>query len=316
MVVKLVISGGEHYGTPDRNSLHLLRNYFTRFPNDAEKVVLSIKGCMKPDYTPDGTPEGVRCSVETCLRVLDGKKKIDLFECSRVDRDVPIETTVQALADLVKEGKIGGISLSEVSANTIRRAAKVHKIWAVEVEVSLFSDHVLSEGIAEACAEYNIPIIAYSPVGRGLLAGQWKSVKDIPQGDSRLMFPRFSPEVSIPTPLKYVSFLPTKTRTNPMAYTQNFDKNLKLVQAVQQIADRKGITSAQLAINWVRQLSQRKGYPVFIPIPGASTESRVVENSKVIDLTQEELSEIDGILASFETAGARYPERFMDELNG
>ncbi|KAL6246884.1 hypothetical protein RBB50_006191 [Rhinocladiella similis] len=290
MVVKLVISGGEHYGTPDRNSLHLLRNYFTRFPNDAEKVVLSIKGCMKPDYTPDGTPEGVRCSVETCLRVLDGKKKIDLFECSRVDRDVPIETTVQALADLVKEGKIGGISLSEVSANTIRRAAKVHKIWAVEVEVSLFSDHVLSEGIAEACAEYNIPIIAYSPVGRGLLAGQWKSVKDIPQGDSRLMFPRFSPE--------------------------NFDKNLKLVQAVQQIADRKGITSAQLAINWVRQLSQRKGYPVFIPIPGASTESRVVENSKVIDLTQEELSEIDGILASFETAGARYPERFMDELNG
>lgn len=85
---------------------------------------------------------------------------------------------------------------------------------------------------------------------------------------------------------------------------------------MQQIADKKGITTAQLAINWVRQLSQRKGYPVFIPIPGVSTEGRVVENSEVIDLTAEELSDIDSILASFETAGARYPERFMDQLNG
>lgn len=158
--------------------------------------MLSIKGGMRPDRTPDGTPEGVRRSVENCVKILEGKKKIDIFECARVDRDTPIETTIAALAEMVEEGKVGGVSLSEVSADTIRRAAKVHKICAVEVEVSLFQDHVLKEGIADACAENDIPIIAYSPVGRGFLTGQFKSTKDIPEGDLRHMFPRFRPEVS------------------------------------------------------------------------------------------------------------------------
>ncbi len=163
-------NGGELYGTPDRNSLHLLNEYFTRYPEDADKVVISIKGGLKPgQMIPDGSEENVRRSVDECLRVLGDKKFLDIFECARVDPKVPIEDTVAAIARYVKEGKIGGISLSECSADTIRRAAKVHKIAAVEVEFSLWATDIVENGIAKACAELDIPIVAYSPLGRGFL---------------------------------------------------------------------------------------------------------------------------------------------------
>lgn len=142
------------YGTPESNSLHLLKYYFTKYPEDADKVVLSIKGAYdRSTNTPQGSPEGIRASVEEAVRVLDGTKKIDVFEQARVDPNVPIETSVAALAELVKEGKIGGIGLSEVSAATIRRAAKVAEIAAVEIELSLFTTDVLSNGVADACHE-------------------------------------------------------------------------------------------------------------------------------------------------------------------
>lgn len=113
-----------------------------------------------PDLIPDGSPEGVKRSVETCLKVLDGKKKIDIFEYARVDRKVPIEQTLESLNEYVKAGKIGGIGLSEVSAATIEKAAKVTKIAAVEIELSLFSTHVLDNGVSKICADLQIPIIA------------------------------------------------------------------------------------------------------------------------------------------------------------
>jgi pyridoxine 4-dehydrogenase len=167
-------NGGEIYGSAERNSLHLLNEYFTKYPEDAKKVVLSIKGGYTPGGIlagghPDGSPENVKRSIDECLKVLDGKIFLDLFECARVDPNVPVETTVGAINEYVKAGKIGGISLSEVSANTIRRAAKVAKISAVEVEFSLWSTDILDNGIAEACAELDIPVIAYSPIGRGFL---------------------------------------------------------------------------------------------------------------------------------------------------
>jgi pyridoxine 4-dehydrogenase len=166
-------NGGEVYGTTEHNSLHLLHEYFVKYPEDAPKVVLSIKG----GYTPggilggqvDGSPANVKRSIDECLRVLDGKKFLDLFECARVDPKVPIETTVAAINEYVLAGKIGGISLSEVSEKTVRRAAKVAKIAAVEVEFSLWATDILDNGIAKACAELDIPIIAYSPLGRGFL---------------------------------------------------------------------------------------------------------------------------------------------------
>lgn len=127
-------NGGELYGSPERNSLHLLNEYFTKYPEDADKVVLSIKGGLVPgQMAPDGSEKNVKRSIDECLRVLDGKKKLDLFECARVDPKTPIEITVQAMVPYIKEGKLGGISLSECSADSIRRAAKVHKISAVEV---------------------------------------------------------------------------------------------------------------------------------------------------------------------------------------
>jgi pyridoxine 4-dehydrogenase len=163
-------NGGELYGSPERNSLHLLNEYFTKYPEDAEKVVLSIKGGLVPgQMKPDGSKEGVQRSIDECLRVLDGKKFLDLFECARVDPNVPIEDTVSYIAEYVKAGKVGGISLSEVGAKSIRKAHAVHAVSAVEVEFSLWATDILENDVAATCAELGIPIICYSPLGRGFL---------------------------------------------------------------------------------------------------------------------------------------------------
>lgn len=167
-------------GADKKQALHLLNEYMAKYPEDADKVVLSIKGVgnVKP-LGVDGSPENIRWSIDNCLRTLDGKMKLDLYEVARIDKNVSIEDQVGTIAEYVKAGKIGGISLSEVSAETIRRAAKVHKISAVEVEFSLFTLDILSNGIAEACAELDIPILAYSPLCRGLLTKGFKTPEDV-----------------------------------------------------------------------------------------------------------------------------------------
>jgi pyridoxine 4-dehydrogenase len=146
-------NGGEFYGTPEYNSLHLLEKYFTKYPEDADKVVLSIKGGMNPKtFQP----------VDNVLKLLNGKKKLDIFECARVDKNTPIETTMKVLEEeYVKTGKLGGISLSEVGPVTIQKAAKATKIVAVEVEVSLTAIDVFQNGVAKACAENDILMVAY-----------------------------------------------------------------------------------------------------------------------------------------------------------
>ena len=153
-------NGGEIYGTPDYNSLSLLNKYFARYPEDADKMVLNIKGATRPGLRPDGSPEYVRESVENCLRMLGERGRIDMFECARRDLKVPLKETLGALAELVDQGKIGGVALCEVSAETIREAAKITKIVAVEVELSLYTTEPLTNGIAEAYFEFDIPIIA------------------------------------------------------------------------------------------------------------------------------------------------------------
>ena len=134
-------NGGTFYGTKDYNSLHLLHAYFTKYPEDASKVIISIKGGHDPDSDRpiNGSKEFIRKEVENALKILDGKCKMDIYEPARVDPSVPIEESIGALAELVKEGKIGSIGVSEISAKSIRRAANVHKIEAVEVEFNLFS---------------------------------------------------------------------------------------------------------------------------------------------------------------------------------
>ena len=180
-------NGGEFYGTPTRNSLHLLNEYFTKYPEDADKVVLSIKGGGQADGSPipDGSKQNVKRSIDECLKVLDGKKFLDLFECARVDPKTPIEETIGYIAEYVKAGKIGGISLSEVTGPTIRRAHKIHPISAVEIELSLWSTVPFENGTVSTCAELGIPIVAYSPLGRGFLVSY--SVQPLPRPDAQFL---------------------------------------------------------------------------------------------------------------------------------
>lgn len=167
-------NGGEFYGTPEHNSMTLLAAYFEKYPEDASKVVISMKGGAVPGTLMfDGSAENTRRSVDEIVSQLKGTIKVDLFECARRDPNVPLETTFGVLEnEYIKTGKIGGISLSEVSAKTIHEAVKVTKIEAVEVELSLWATEVLENGVAEACAQYNIPLVAYSPLGRGVRSSQ------------------------------------------------------------------------------------------------------------------------------------------------
>ncbi|GAM39621.1 hypothetical protein TCE0_034r11321 [Talaromyces pinophilus] len=253
---------GESYGTPDYNSLVLLERYFEKYSDDADKVVLSIKGGMNPKTgRPDGSPDNSRRTLDDSLAQLKGRKKLNLFEFARRDPNVPLGTTFGTMdKEYMQTGKLGGISLSEVRAETIHEAVKIAKISAVEVELFMFSTEVLENGVEAACAQ---------------------KIDDIPADSMLRRFPRFQPG--------------------------NFEINLELVAQVEQMAQKKGCTPAQLAINWVRALQRRPGMPTIIPIPGATAAERAAENSLVIDMTDEEMAEIDATLAKFTTAGERYP---------
>lgn len=275
-------NAGEFYGTPQYNSLHLLSAYFTKYPEDASRVVLSIKGCFFPDSAGiDASAAGVRRSMDNILSHLGGLKKLDVFECGRRDPKVPLAETFAALQEYVDRGELGGISLSEVRASTVHEAAKLTRIAFVENELSLFVTDPFENGVIAACAEHGIPLVAYSPIGRGILGGALRSVEDVPEH------------------LHHV----------PRYYPENFDHNLQLFNLVNALAEQKGCTPAQLAISWVRSLSQRTPeLPVIIPIPGTTTAARVRENAKHIDLSDEEIEEIGKILAKFQAKGERYPD--------
>lgn len=154
-------NGGEFYGTPEYNSMTILEKYFEKYPEDADKVVLSIKGGAGADHArPDSSAANVRRSIDAVLKQLNGRKKLDIFECARRDPHVPMEETFAAMQEYIDKGLLGGVSLSEVSAATIHEAVKHIKVVAVEVELSLQSPDVLTNGVAEACAKYNIPLVA------------------------------------------------------------------------------------------------------------------------------------------------------------
>ncbi|KAK3941547.1 pyridoxal reductase [Diplogelasinospora grovesii] len=284
-------NGGEFYGTPERNSLTVLERYYERYPEDVGKILLNVKGCIYPaeNFRPDSSPEGVKTSIESCVRMIGGKGRIDQFEAARKDPKVDIEVTMKAMQGHINAGDIGGIALSEVSAKNIRRAAKVAKITAVEIELSLWETEPLTNGVVQACAELDIPILAYSPLGKGMLTGQVKSFDDLAEGDFRRMLPRFQPDV--------------------------FEENLRLVREVETLAARKGCTPGQIAINWLLALAKRPGMPEIIPIPGATTVERVKENAVEIDLTEEDLAEIDELLKKFTPVGDRYPAFAMHLLD-
>jgi aryl-alcohol dehydrogenase-like predicted oxidoreductase len=232
----------------------------------------------------NGTPEYVRAACDASLQRL-GVDHIDLYYQHRVDRNIAIEETVGAMAELVKAGKVRYLGLSEASANTIRRAAHVHPIAALQSEYSLWTRD-LDAAVLPTCEEFDIGIVAYSPLGRGFLTGAFEKRGDFDAGDYR--------------------------RTNPRFSTENIASNLRLVEIVSEIAREEGYTPAQVALAWLLDCA-----PYIVPIPGTRSIKRLQENalSVLIRLGDTQFERLLGILRERPVAGARYPEASMAAID-
>jgi aryl-alcohol dehydrogenase-like predicted oxidoreductase len=231
-----------------------------------------------------GDPQYVKDCCDASLKRL-GVDAIDLYYQHRVDPATPIEETVGAMAELVKAGKVRHLGLSEAAPATIRRAAKVHPIAALQTEYSLWSREPEDE-ILPTVRELGIGFVAYSPLGRGFLTGAFKTIDDLPADDFRRRSPRFQGE--------------------------NFRKNLELVAKIEEVATAKGCTPSQLALAWV--LAQERD---IVPIPGTKRAKYLDENLGALDvrLTPAELSQIDAVLPSGSTSGDRYHAQAMQAVN-
>jgi aryl-alcohol dehydrogenase-like predicted oxidoreductase len=255
-----------------------------------EKLVIATKfGFVRDPNNPqfravNGRPEYVRKSCEGSLKRL-GTNYIDLYYQHRVDPNTPIEETVGAMAELIKEGKIRHIGLSEAGAQTLRRAAKVHSITALQSEYSLWTRDP-EEEVLPTCRELGIGFVAYSPLGRGFLTGQIKRFEDFAPDDFRRNSPRFQGE--------------------------NFHKNLDLVKKVEEIAREKGCKPSQLALAWV--LAQGED---IVPIPGTKHRKYLEENVGALDvhLTPEDLRRLEEAFPRGAAAGTRYAEQGMQLVN-
>ena len=234
----------------------------------------------------NGRPEYVKASCDASLKRL-GIEQIDLYYQHRVDKSVPIEDTVGAMADLVRAGKVRYLGLSEASAATIARACQVHPIAALQSEYSLWTRDPESTGTLAACREHGVSLVAYSPLGRGFLTGAFTQPEDLPADDYRRNFsPRFERD--------------------------NFARNLALVDHVKALAKAKGATAAQVALAWV--LAQGDD---IIPIPGTKRRSYLDQNIAALDvvLSAEELAELERAFPPDAAAGLRYPEAFLGSVN-
>jgi aryl-alcohol dehydrogenase-like predicted oxidoreductase len=231
-----------------------------------------------------GDAEYVRQCCDASLRRLK-VDRIDLYYQHRVDPQVPIEDTVGAMAELVRAGKVRYLGLSEAAPATIRRAAKVHPISALQTEYSLWSRDVESE-VLPTVRELGIGFVAYSPLGRGFLTGRFKTIDDLPADDYRRVSPRFQGE--------------------------NFQKNLDLVAKINDLAKRKGVTPSQLALAWVLARGDD-----IVPIPGTKQVKYLEENlaAAQVRLAPDELRDIDAILPVGSAAGERYNPQSMAALN-
>ncbi len=233
----------------------------------------------------NGRPEYVRKSCDGSLQRL-GVDYIDLYYQHRVDRTVPIEETVGAMAELIQQGKVRYLGLSEASSATLQRAHREHPISALQTEYSLWTRDPEDE-VLPLCRELGIGFVAYSPLGRGFLTGRFRKFEDLPPDDYRRNSPRFQGE--------------------------NFQRNLDLVQRVEEIARRKKCTPAQLALAWL--LAQGED---VVPIPGTKQRRYLEENMRAleIELTRSDLEEIEEVAPKGAAAGERYHEAGMRTVNG
>ena len=231
----------------------------------------------------NGTPAYVKSACDASLKRLQ-LDQIDLYYQHRVDPNVPIEDTVGAMAELVSAGKVRFLGLSEAGAKTIRRANAVHPIAALQTEYSLWYREPEQE-LIPLCEELGITFVAYSPLGRGLLTGQYKSFDELPADDYRRQSPRFQRE--------------------------NFQKNLDLVKQVEAMADEKGVSANQIALAWILQTQ-----PNVVPIPGTKRMNYLVSNveSATLELTTEEIDRLNAVFPFGAGSGLRYVEAMMSRV--
>lgn len=257
-----------------------------------DEVTLATKfGIVRDPKNPNvrgvsGKPDYVRQSCEASLRRL-GVETIDLYYQHRVDPNTPIEDTVGAMAELVHEGKVRYLGLSEASPDTLRRAMKVHPITALQTEYSLWTRDPEFNDVLNTCRELGIGFVAYSPLGRGFLTGQFRRFEDLAPDDYRRNSPRFQGE--------------------------NFQKNLDLVRKVEELAKEKRCKPSQLALAWV----MAQGNDI-VPIPGTKRRKYLEENAAAdeVSLSQEDLARLDEVFPPDAAAGQRYPEHMMALVNG
>jgi pyridoxine 4-dehydrogenase len=260
-----------------------------------DKVVIATKFGFRIDGSKpsaaemiqgvDGSPANVRAVAEASLKRLD-IDVIDLYYQHRVDPDVPVEETVGAMADLVREGKVKALGLSEASAVTIRKAHAVHPIAAIQSEYSLWTRDPEENGVLETCRELGIGFVPFSPLGRGALTGALKTLDGLASDDFRRSLPRFQSE--------------------------NFDANLALIKLLEDMATDKGVTAGQLALAWV--LAQGD---FIVPIPGTTKIANLEKNVAAADvsLTADEVASLGALLSPAKVAGQRYPERMSQMAN-
>ncbi len=252
-----------------KRNQYILATKFGWEIDDSDKVTWAING--QKGY--------VKKSLERSLKNLN-TDYIDLYYLHRLDKNTPIEETVEAMAELVRDGKVGYIGLSEVSSETIRRAHAVHPVTAVQSEYSLFERTVEERGVLATLKELGIGFVAYSPLGRGFLSGQIKHIDDLPENDFRRAIPRFQ--------------------------GAQFEKNIELVRAIEAMAEAKQVTPSQLALAWILS----KG---IVPIPGTKRRTYLEQNlaATAIDFTEADAAQLEAIVPLGTDTGAPYDEFSM-----
>ncbi|KAH9938132.1 NADP-dependent oxidoreductase domain-containing protein [Fomitopsis serialis] len=285
--------GVTHWDTADGygDSEELLRKWFTRSGKRSE-IFLATKFGLRsgvPGRIVNGDPAYVRQAIERSLQRL-GVDSVELYYLHRADPDVPIEKTVEAMAELVKEGKVKYLGLSEISESTLRRAHAVHPITAIQVEYSPFTLDIEDPkiGLLKAARELGVAVVAYAPLGRGLITGEYTKPEDFEESDYRRAIPRYSHE--------------------------NFPRILKLAAGLKAIGERHNVTAGQVALAWL--LAQG---PDVLPIPGTTKLHRLHENlgAASLKLTAEDIVEVRKVAQEADTTqGERYPPHLAHTLFG
>lgn len=299
------LNGGDFYG-PNNLGLKLIKEFIASNTAEYNKnLIFSVKGGMKPGkFIPDGSKELIDKSISNIISFFPKDPAVRpkiIYEVARRDPNIPYEETIGYIAEHVKAGEIDGISLSEVGVDSIVKAAETFPISCVELELSLFSQDIIHNGILAELSKRKIPIIAYSPLGKGLLtdhtvdAGE-SFIDSIPKGDHRLFFDRFN--------------------------KKTFKHNLQIAKKLQDFAhNKKKISLEALALSWILKISQLKQFEgienvtKILPIPSGSTKEKIDNNfASLLELTDEDFAEIQEITKDGQVKGLRY-NKVLERLN-